>query len=172
MEQEIAELKAGETVLEPVEIRHVTAPDPGNPEDFAGIEGVEARRGEGDEIRLTLDQQILFSAGSVSIRESGRVALVRVAEVIGQRYRGREIHVEGHTDNAPPVKVKARYPTNWELSTARASVVLRALLDTGAVDPRRVAAVGYADQRPVADNATDDGKRQNRRVEVVVLPTR
>lgn len=141
----------------------------GDPQDFAGIEGVSATRGEDDAIRLTLDQQILFSPGSVTIRESGKATLVRIAEVIGRSYAGREVRVEGHTDATPPDKVKARYPTNWELSTARASVVLRELIGTGAVDAGRAAAVGFADQRPVADNATEEGRKQNRRVEVIVL---
>lgn len=150
-------------------IRPATSRSAGDPQDFAGIEGVTAERGRDDEIRLTLDQQILFSPGSVTIRESGKTTLVKIADVIARSYRGKEIRVEGHTDATPPEKVKARYPTNWELSTARASVVLRELIGTGAIDAARAAAVGYADQRPVADNATEEGRKQNRRVEVVVL---
>jgi chemotaxis protein MotB len=171
-EEELVALRReqGERALEPIEIRRATSPDPGNLEDFSGIEGVEATRGADDEIRLTVDQQILFSAGSTSIRASGRTALVQIAEVIGRSYRSHQIQVEGHTDNTPPTKIKARYPTNWELSTARASVVLRALNDTGKVDASRCVAVGYAEQRPVADNTSDEGRRKNRRVEVVVLP--
>ncbi len=169
-EQELLALRAQQESrdLEPVDIQPVSGTFPGDPEDFAGIEGVQATRGENDEIRLTLDQQILFAAGSVSIRKSGAETLGRIADVIGRSYPGRELRVEGHTDNAPPEKVKALYPTNWELSTARACVVLRALIDTGKVDARRAAAIGYADQHPVAENTTDAGRHQNRRVEVIV----
>ena len=151
------------------EVRPAASRSAGNPEDFAGIEGVSATRGRDDEIRLTLDQQILFSPGSVAIRETGKTTLVKIADVIARSYAGREIRVEGHTDATPPDKVKARYPTNWELSTARASVVLRELIATDAIDATRAAAVGYADQRPVADNSTEEGRKQNRRVEVIVL---
>jgi chemotaxis protein MotB len=150
-------------------IRPAASRSAGDPQDFAGIEGVRAERGRDDEIRLTLDQQILFSPGSVAIRDTGKATLVKIADVISRSYAGREVRVEGHTDATPPDKVKARYPTNWELSTARASVVLRELIGTGAIDASRAAAVGYADQRPVADNATEEGRKQNRRVEVVVL---
>lgn len=151
------------------EARPSSARSGGDPQDFAGIEGVSATRGQDDEIRLTLDQTILFTPGSVAVRDAGRASLVKIASVIAKNYPGREIRVEGHTDATPPDKVKARYPTNWELSTARASVVLRELIDTRAIDPSRAAAVGYADQRPIADNSTEEGRKQNRRVEVIVL---
>ncbi len=138
------------------------------PGELSGIEGVEATIGEGNEIRITLDDTILFSAGSVAIRKSGSRALSQIASAIGNNYRGRQIRVEGHTDSSPPARVKNRYPTNWELSTARACVVLRKLIDLGAVDSKEAAAVGFGDQRPVADNATKAGRAQNRRVEVIV----
>lgn len=154
---------------EPVAIRHAAGPSTDDPSDFKGIPGVTATRGEDDEIRVTLEQQILFSPGSVAIRKQGLETIVRIAEVLGRNYAGREIRVEGHTDNVPPQKVRAQYPTNWELSTARACQVLRSLVDTGMVDDSRAAAVGYADQRPVADNATKEGRSENRRVEVVVV---
>ena len=130
---------------------------------------VEATRGEGNEIRLTLQDQILFPAGSVTMRKGGEEAIRRIAEALGRKYSGRGIRIEGHTDNVPPKRVKDRYPTNWELSTARACAVLRKLLESGVVDPTRVEAVGFGDQRPVASNENDAGKSQNRRVEVVVL---
>ena len=155
--------------LESVEIRPATTPATGDPADFQGIEGVRAERGEDDEIRITLDQQILFDPGSTAIRKSGQETLRRISDVLAQKYFQNEIRVEGHTDNTPPTRIKARYPTNWELSTARACVVLRSLIDARAAEPGRAAAVGYGDTRPVADNATDDGRRQNRRVEVVVV---
>ncbi len=138
------------------------------PGEFSGIEGVEAIRGAGNEIRITLDDTILFSAGSVAIRKSGSRALSQIAAALGENYRDRQIRVEGHTDNSPPTRVKNRYPTNWELSTARACAVLRQLVDLGAVDPKRAVAVGFGDQRPVADNTTKSGRAQNRRVEVIV----
>lgn len=154
---------------EPIEIRPVTTPSAGDPEDFAGIEGVRAVRGEENEIRITLEDQILFPAGSVVMRKGGEEAIGKIAATLRRSYGGREIRVVGHTDNTPPTRVKDRYPTNWELSTARACVVLRSLVEAKAVDPTRVAAVGHGDRHPIADNTTKVGQARNRRVEVIVV---
>ena len=153
----------------PINIEPATSPDAGDPTDFAGIDGVRAERGEGNEIRITLEDQILFPAGSVVIRRGGKEALEKIAATLGRNYAGRQIHVEGHTDNTPPTRVKDRYPTNWELSTARACVVVRALVASGTVDERRVAPIGFGATRPIADNSSKAGQARNRRVEVVVL---
>ncbi|MBI4226988.1 MAG: flagellar motor protein MotB, partial [Candidatus Omnitrophica bacterium] len=76
--------------------------------------------------------------------------------------------IEGHTDNEP---IKASgWKSNWELSTARATSVLHYLVDNKGVSPERVSAIGYGEYRPVISNATAEGRQQNRRVEVVVLP--
>jgi chemotaxis protein MotB len=73
--------------------------------------------------------------------------------------------VEGHTDNIPIST--PQFPSNWELSAARAASVVRLFIDTG-MDPRRLTATGYADQRPVADNATGEGRQSNRRVAITI----
>ena len=74
--------------------------------------------------------------------------------------------MEGHTDNTP---ISGRYPSNWELSTARATTVLRELIEGHGISPARLQAAGYADERPVASNDTPEGRAANRRVELVVL---
>ena len=90
-------------------------------------------------------------------------ALVAVGQVVAPS--DFPVVVEGHTDNLPISN--PQFPSNWELSGARASSVVRLFIETG-VDPRRLTATGYADQRPVADNASPDGRQRNRRVAITI----
>jgi chemotaxis protein MotB len=82
-----------------------------------------------------------------------------------------QIRIEGHTDSKPPKPaLRSRYPTNWELSSARATNVLRCLIRDGGLPADRLLAVGYGATRPVAGNETEEGRRRNRRVEIVLYP--
>ena len=108
--------------------------------------------------------RVLFHPGSADVLPAGASVLRRLSPILAQE--SRPVVVEGHTDNQPIST--PRYPSNWELSTARATQVLRNLLN-GGVAPERVAASGYADTHPKASNATAAGRRKNRRVEVVVV---
>ncbi len=137
---------------------------------FDAIQEVKVARGSEGEIRLTLEQQILFPSGKDELTADGRRTLNRIADVLARDYVGRSVRVEGHTDNAPIARTKHLYDSNWELSAARACTVLRALLDVKAVDRTRAEAVAYGEQRPVSTNDTAEGKRANRRVEIVILP--
>ena len=81
------------------------------------------------------------------------------------------IQVEGHTDNNPIYgQLQKRYPTNWELSTARATTVLRYLIEQSGMNREHFSATGYADTQPVKSNETEEGRAQNRRVEIVLYP--
>jgi chemotaxis protein MotB len=87
------------------------------------------------------------------------------------QYPQRQIHVIGHTDNVPiRAGPKARFATNWELSTARAIAAVRYLCEKAGADARRLGAVGYGEFHPVADNSTAEGRARNRRIALVVLP--
>ena len=145
-------------------IDDVGEPDLGS---FEGIDGLTASSEDGD-VRITVDQQVLFSSGSAEITRRGRDALEKLAAVLSTEFSGKDIRVEGHTDSTPVKKTKVRWATNWELSSILACSVLRALLDAGAAAPAQIEAVGYGSQRPVADNTTKEGRGQNRRVEVIV----
>lgn len=134
---------------------------------FEGIDGLTATSDE-DGVRITVDQQVLFSSGSADITRRGKDALQKLAAVLEMEFSGRDIRVEGHTDSTPVKKTKTRWASNWELSSIRACAVLRALLDAGASTAAKIEAVGYGSQRPVADNTTKQGRGQNRRVEVIV----
>ena len=114
---------------------------------------------------ITLDETLLFASGSAQISESAAPALGAVAEVLADL--DNQILVEGHTDSVPTNGT--RWPTNWELSAARATAALRALNESYGLDGVRLSAVGHADTRPRATNDTAEGRAQNRRTEIVVL---
>jgi len=115
---------------------------------------------------LTLvTDQVLFEAGQATLQPDGTAILNLVATALGQI--PNRISIEGHTDSRPIST--SRFPSNWELSTARATSVLRYLIDVHHLDPARLSAAGFADTRPIDDNSTVAGAERNRRVEVVVL---
>ena len=84
-----------------------------------------------------------------------------------EEFLSRFVRVEGHTDNIP-IKT-ARFPSNWELSTARSSNVVRHFIESLGMTPQRFSASGYGEYFPVANNQTPDGRQQNRRVDIVIL---
>lgn len=121
--------------------------------------------------RLTVDilDHVLFDSGEATLKPEGEEVLRRVAGVLAQ-FPSRQVHVIGHTDNVPiRAAARSRIASNWELSTARATAAVRFLSEQAQVDPRRLGAVGYGEFRPVADNATPEGRAKNRRIALVVL---
>lgn len=124
-----------------------------------------------DQLKVTVASEILFPSGSAELSPEGLDVLRKLAKAANKTQD--EVRVEGHTDTDPIAAVLAQYyPTNWELSTARAAVAVRTLEATGMVPASRLAAVGYGDSRPVAPNDTVEGKAKNRRVEIVFTPTK
>jgi chemotaxis protein MotB len=130
----------------------------------AGEIEIEQLRGG---LRLNLTQDVLFSSGSPEVNAGGRRVLAKVAE----RVKGIPNHiiVRGHTDNVPIAS--SRFPTNWELAGGRAARVVR-LLEKGGVDPSRLSAVSHGETQPRASNATPDGRKRNRRIEITLQPAR
>lgn len=114
-------------------------------------------------ITVEINASVLFNPGEAQLGADARRALRAVAQVVA----GAEfpITVEGHTDVAPIAT--AMFPSNWELSAVRASSVVRLFVE-GGVQPARLTAAGYGDQRPVADNATPEGRARNRRVTILI----
>ena len=122
-----------------------------------------------DKLTVNMVEKILFDSGSAVIKKNGTRVLDRVAEIL-KGLSGQQIKVEGHTDNVPiGPGLAEKFPTNWELSTARATTVVRYLQGRG-VSPTVLSAEGYADFRPVSPNDTDEGKAKNRRIEIVLIP--
>lgn len=114
-------------------------------------------------IEIELNSGLLFPSGDALPSDEAFALLDRIAGILAPYHN--PIHVEGFTDNVP---IRSQtYPTNWELSAARAATVVR-MLANGGVDPGRLAAVGYGEFRPVADNTTVAGRRANRRVVLLV----
>ena len=131
-----------------------------------GVQGVSLSLQDRGLVVTFLDE-ILFDSGKDKIREEAFASLDKVCGVIVDKASDLDIGVEGHTDNEP-IK-HSGWESNWELSTARANSVVY-YLDGKGVDPGRLAAIGYGEHRPVASNDTPEGRRRNRRVEIVILP--
>jgi chemotaxis protein MotB len=118
-------------------------------------------------LTISLAEAGFFASGSAEISEDGLPVLDDiVAKVMELPY---DIRIEGHTDNVP-IRT-ARFPSNWELSTSRATNVLQYMVATGAVPPSRLSVGAYGEIRPVAGNDTAEGRALNRRVDIVVLNT-
>jgi chemotaxis protein MotB len=129
----------------------------------AGKLQVEIRNGL---MLVKLPDNILFDPGKTEIKQAGKDAIAQVTQILSG-IEGRKFQVTGHTDNIP-IK-SAKFKSNWELSTARAVEVTKLMIADG-MDPKRLSAAGYADELPVGDNATEEGRRANRRIEIVVQP--
>lgn len=124
-----------------------------------GIEAV----GEEETLTFRLDDAVLFNTGEAELRGSGEEALDELVPILQRT--GARLSVEGHTDDRPIAT--ERFPSNWELSAARASSVLRYLNEQG-IDKQRMRAIGYGEIRPIADNGTAEGRAENRRVEITL----
>ncbi|MEE4312380.1 MAG: OmpA family protein [candidate division KSB1 bacterium] len=123
-----------------------------------------------DRLSVTLVDKILFPSGEADITDAGLKVMERVGNVL-KNTEDKVIRVEGHTDNVPiHARLKEKFPTNWELSTARATNVVRFLEEKTGISPERLEAVGMSENHPVASNETAKGRSQNRRIEIALLP--
>jgi chemotaxis protein MotB len=123
-----------------------------------------------DKLSLTMVEKVLFDSGSADIKKDGKKVLDRVGGILKQ-VTDKQINIEGHTDNVPiSPRLQQKFPTNWELSTARATTVLRYLQEKAGLDPQLLVAGGFAEYRPVEPNDTEERKAKNRRIEIVLTP--
>jgi len=120
---------------------------------------------------IRVGDKILFDTGSSQLKQRGREVLGLIANTLG-KFSDRQVRVEGHTDDQPIVssKTRKRYPSNWELSSARATSAVRYLIEKGGLDPLTVIAVGLGEFHPIASNDTSQGRARNRRIEIVLMP--
>ena len=128
-------------------------------------------RRRGQELVVDLADAILFETGRAEVNDRGKKVLMDLARTLA-RSKAWDIQVAGHTDNQRVVtpETRERFPTNWELSTARATHVVRFLQDRGKIPGERLVAAGFAQFRPTTSNASEAGRTQNRRIEVLLLP--
>jgi chemotaxis protein MotB len=116
-----------------------------------------------DGLVISLHEAGFFPSGSAEVRP----ASIPMISILATTLPAGPLRVEGHTDNVPIHT--AQFASNWELSTARSTAIARLLLEHGPIDPANLAAAGYAEFHPVASNATEDGRTQNRRVDIILL---
>jgi chemotaxis protein MotB len=123
-----------------------------------------------DQLRVEMVDEVLFDSGEAALKPEGIAILRKVGGVL-KKTEGRTIEVQGHTDNVPIRGALAeRFPTNWELSAARATNVVRFLQEEAGVDPSVLSATGRSEYQPRASNDTDEGRRLNRRIEILLGP--
>jgi chemotaxis protein MotB len=132
------------------------------------VEVVEAD----DKLKVIFVDKILFDSGSVEINPRGKELLMIMAGSLKDS-EDQNIVVEGHTDNVPLSEaLRKRFPSNWELSTARAATVARFFQEAGGIPAEKLSARGYSFYRPVASNETAEGRHQNRRIEIILSPVK
>jgi chemotaxis protein MotB len=123
-----------------------------------------------DRLTINMVDRVLFDSGRADIKPAGVKVLKQVSDVLS-KVGDKQIRIEGHTDNVPiSTKLQDKFKTNWELSTARATIVVRYLIDQGGVQREVLSAVGYADTHPIASNDSEQGRSSNRRIEIVLYP--
>jgi len=117
---------------------------------------------------ITVVGDLIFDSGKAKIRPEAVGLLNKVATILKENMSQFNVGIEGHTDNVPIQR--SGWKSNWELSTARSLSVLHFLVNEEGISPERLSAIGYGEYRPVASNDTKSGRKQNRRVEIVILP--
>jgi len=123
-----------------------------------------------DRLTINMVDRVLFDSGRADIKPAGLKVLKQVGDVLN-KITDKQIRIEGHTDNVPiSTKLQDKFKTNWELSTTRATTVVRFLIDQGGVQPQSLSAVGYADTHPIESNDSEQGRSSNRRIEIVLYP--
>jgi len=123
--------------------------------------------------RINLDDlvdQLEYESGEVKVQPAGLPVLELLSTYLKTTVALQQVRVEGHSDDMEiGPSLKGQFPTNWELSQARASGIVRYLIENGGMDSAKLSAVGYGPSRPIASNATDEGRKKNRRIEVVLI---
>jgi chemotaxis protein MotB len=119
-------------------------------------------------LSVDLADQVFFDSGRATLKTSGKDVLKKVAEAL-KGYENKVIRVAGHTDNVPVAKIlQDKFPSNWELSVARATTVVRFFQDSG-IPPERLIASGRGEYEPVASNDSPEGRQKNRRIEIMLI---
>jgi chemotaxis protein MotB len=122
--------------------------------------------------KITFSDKILFDLGKAELKEQGRMVLLRMARILNKNQFYKSIQIEGHTDNLPITGIlRSRYPSNWELSSARATSVVRYMQDHAGLEPWFLSATGYSEYHPVVENTDKESRGLNRRIELILVYT-
>ncbi len=128
------------------------------------VELEETNRG----LTMTIVNSLLYRPGSSDLSVGGSELLGKVAGILNEKFPNRELLIEGHTDNQPIIH--SGWRSNWELGAARSLTILHELVNAHGMDPANISATSYGEFRPVSSNATAEGRRENRRAVIVILP--
>jgi chemotaxis protein MotB len=132
--------------------------------------GKDVHRGERDrEIIFSIESAVLFKPGSADLTPAAKESIARVIALIKQKYPNHYVRVEGHTDDQKISRSKDKWEDNWDLAGGRAQKVLHYLLERG-LPAHDLGFAGYADQRPKTPGTSESARKENRRVEIVVIP--
>lgn len=134
-----------------------------NLNETKGIKAEITERG----LVIKLLGNIVFESSTSTLKKDSYKTLEEIGTLIKTKFSNHLIRIEGHTDNLP--MSSSIYPSNWELSSARASVIVRYMISKFIIPENRFSVLGYADSRPIASNNTEEGRKENRRVEIVIL---
>ena len=173
LEQQQADLRKQVDALEQQKSQLLTATQQDKSQYDALVKNLteEVKKGElqvrqyKDMLTVDVAEQMFFDSGRADLKDTGKAVLKKVGDAL-KGYEDKVIRVVGHTDNVP-IKTKV-FPSNWELSVARATTVVRFLQETG-IPPERMVASGRAEYQPVAENETPEGRKKNRRIEITLI---
>jgi chemotaxis protein MotB len=173
LEQQQADLRKQVAALEQQKTQLLTATQQDKSQYDALVRNLteEVKKGQlqvrqyKDMLTVDVAEQLFFDSGRADLKDTGKAVLKKVGEAL-KGYEDKVIRVVGHTDNVP---IKTRvFPSNWELSVARATTVVRYLQETG-IPPERMVASGRAEYQPVAENDSAEGRKKNRRIEITLI---
>ncbi len=123
-------------------------------------------------IAVSLPSSVFFNSGQATLKKKAKSSLTKVCDAIKNDFPYGTIRIEGHTDSEPIKRTRSLYTSNWELSAKRAANVLHFLVGKCGLDSERLYIAGFGEYQPIANNNTKKGKKQNRRVEIVILASR
>jgi len=176
LEQQQAELRRQIAALEQQKTQLLTATQQDKSQYDALVRNLteEVQKGQlqvrqyKDMLTVDVAEQLFFDSGRANLKDTGKEVLKKVGEAL-KGYEDKVIRIVGHTDNVPISKAAQKvFPSNWELSVARATTVVRYLQEVG-IPPERMIASGRAEYQPIADNDSAEGRKKNRRIEITLI---
>jgi chemotaxis protein MotB len=176
LEKQQADLRGQITALEQQKTQLLAASQQNKSQYDALVRNLteEVKKGElqvrqyKDMLTVDVAEQMFFDSGRANLKDSGKAVLKKVGEAL-KGYEDKVIRVVGHTDNVPINKsLQKVFPSNWELSVARATTVVRYLQEVG-IPPERMVASGRAEYQPIAENDSAEGRKKNRRIEITLI---